>query len=157
MKKYIIYEISCLDKNITDVYIGSTQNFRSRKYQHKNYCNNENNKEHNFHIYNIIRENGGWENWNMHPIEEVECETIIQAHIREQYWVQLKQSTLNSYNAFISAEGIKQQQKEYRDANADKYKQQQKEYRDANKDKLNQYKREKWAENKQQKATKSIM
>ena len=142
MKTYIIYEISCLDTNITDIYIGSTTNFRVRKSNHKMCCNNINSKQYNQHIYNIIRENGGWNNWNMHPIEQIDYETIIECRIREQYWIDLKKSKLNMVKAYISEEQMKAQQADYRDANKDKIKAQNAVYNDANKDKMKAYKAE---------------
>ena len=39
---YYIYKIVCNDVSVTDFYIGSTSNFRNRKYQHKDNCNNSN-------------------------------------------------------------------------------------------------------------------
>ena len=45
--KAFIYKICCKDKNIEECYIGSSTNFVNRKNQHKNSCNNINNKEYN--------------------------------------------------------------------------------------------------------------
>ena len=58
----IIYKIVCKNPNINDVYVGHTTNFIQRKYSHKIACNSITN---NIKIYNIIRENGGWDNWDM--------------------------------------------------------------------------------------------
>ena len=46
--KTIIYKICCNDLNITDIYVGSTTNFRARKSQHKTRCKDYNNKLYNF-------------------------------------------------------------------------------------------------------------
>ena len=100
LKTYIIYEITCIDKNIEYSYVGSTQNFRSRKSQHKYSLTTLNNPSFNLNIYKFIRENGGWNNFEMRPLEEFKCETNIQSKIREQYWIDLKQSNLNSRKAF---------------------------------------------------------
>ena len=40
----IIYKIYCIDKTITDFYIGHTTNVTKRKYYHKSSCNNLDNK-----------------------------------------------------------------------------------------------------------------
>jgi len=31
--------------------------------------------------------NGGWNNWEMIPIEEYLCDTPLQARMREQFWI----------------------------------------------------------------------
>ena len=57
----LIYKLCCKDANITDIYVGSTTNFKQRKKEHKADCHNENNKNYNRPVYKFIRENGG--NW----------------------------------------------------------------------------------------------
>ena len=69
----VIYKISCRDKSITEIYIGSTTNFTKRKHEHKSICNNINTKDYNNQKYIFIRENGGWNNWEMIEIEKVQC------------------------------------------------------------------------------------
>ena len=81
---YTFYEIVCKDENIEHLYVGSTKNFRNRKWQHKQCCENENNKSYDKQLYQLIRENGGWDNFEMKPLEVSECESITHARIREQ-------------------------------------------------------------------------
>jgi hypothetical protein len=95
----IIYKIYCKDSYITDVYIGHTTNFTKRKYHHKTCCNNLNNK---LKIYNTIRENGGWENWNMTEIEKYNCKNSTDARIKEQEHYVFFKATLNSCPPFVS-------------------------------------------------------
>jgi len=53
MSHYIFYKIVCED--CPDyIYIGSSKSYRSRKYQHKCSCNNENDTNHNLKIYQKI-------------------------------------------------------------------------------------------------------
>ena len=89
----IIYKIYCNDKSINDVYVGHTTNFIKRKYLHKVACSNLNNK---LKIYNIIRENGGWDNWNMVEIAKYNCKDKTEARIKEQYHYDELNSSLNS-------------------------------------------------------------
>ena len=65
--KASIYKICCNDLQIKEIYIGSTCNFTQRKYSHKRVCNNELLKTPcvNSKLYKFIRENGGWDNWDM--------------------------------------------------------------------------------------------
>ena len=57
MKTYYIYKIICIDKIITDFYVGSTSNISSRKNQHKNNSINDTNPKNNLKVYKSIREN----------------------------------------------------------------------------------------------------
>ena len=123
MKTYIMYEIKCNDVNVEFNYVGHTTNFRVRKNSHKTNCNNENSEKYNSKIYKCIRENGNFDNWTMSPLEEYECETTIQARIREQYWMDIKQSKLNMLRAHTTAEQRKEQEKEYYNSNINRLKQ----------------------------------
>jgi hypothetical protein len=90
----IIYKIFCNDVNITDLYVGHTTNFIKRKYQHKILCNSSN----KIKIYDIIRENGGWDNWTMIEIAKYNCKDSTEARIREQEHYDLLKPTLNTIN-----------------------------------------------------------
>jgi len=90
----IIYKIFCNDANITDLYVGHTTNFIKRKYQHKILCNSSN----KIKIYDIIRENGGWDNWTMIEIAKYNCKDSTEARIREQEHYDLLKPTLNTIN-----------------------------------------------------------
>lgn len=99
--KTIIYKLCCLDNNVTDIYIGHTTNFRMRKSQHKSSCKTESNKKtYNLKVYQCIRKNGGWDNWNMVQIEEYPCKNIREAGARETHWMKELNSTLNCVLAF---------------------------------------------------------
>tara|TARA_R110000824_G_scaffold106295_2_gene251111 strand:- start:115 stop:519 length:405 start_codon:yes stop_codon:yes gene_type:complete len=76
--------------------VGSTCNWRGRKSQHKSCCNNPNSKEYNYKIYQIIRANGGWDNFKMIQIGFREKLTLRQAEgIEEEYRVELR-ANMNS-------------------------------------------------------------
>ena len=111
--KTIIYKIYCKDETITQNYIGSTTNFTKRKNQHKNICKNENSHEYNTQKYIFIRENGGWDNFIITPIEEYPCENRVQQLIREQYHMDLQTGKLNACNAYTSVEDMKKKRIEY--------------------------------------------
>ncbi len=93
--KTIIYKIVCNDLNITDCYVGSTTDFKTRKSAHKSNCNNEKCSSYNLKIYKMIRENGGWSNWSMLQIEKFVCSDSNEAHARERYWIEYLNSELN--------------------------------------------------------------
>jgi hypothetical protein len=107
-KNYVIYKLECLtDISGVLLYVGSTSNFRERKYTHKCMCNKETGKWYNNPVYQMIRENGGWDNWQMKPIEELPNATKIQSLIREQYWIEYYKNNINERNAYMSPEDKK--------------------------------------------------
>ena len=60
------YKIVCKDLNIKDCYVGHTTNFKNRKHDHRQKCYQENDQIHyNIYLYQFIRENGGFENFDM--------------------------------------------------------------------------------------------
>ena len=108
MPVFIIYKIQIHDC----IYIGSTKDLKQRKTTHKQSCTNENNKHHHLMVYQIIRENGGWNNSYMAPIEEFECDTPLQSKIREQYWINQYNANLNVNRAYVSEEEKREEKQE---------------------------------------------
>ena len=53
----IVYKIYCIDKTITDVYIGHTTNFTKRKYQHKTSCGNSEALKYKPNLTNFAKKN----------------------------------------------------------------------------------------------------
>ena len=94
----IIYKIICKDTTRNDVYVGHTTNFTKRKYLHKSACSNLNNK---LKIYDTIRKNGGWDNWNMVEIAKYNCSDHTEARIKEQEHYELLKANLNINPPFI--------------------------------------------------------
>ena len=98
--KCIIYKIWKDD----DFYVGSTTDLASRKSEHKSRCNNEKGKKYNYKIYQTIRENGGWDVWQITPLEEYnECQSQVQARIREEEWSVKLNANLNSQKCFADS------------------------------------------------------
>lgn len=91
----IIYKLVSTDINIKEIYVGSTCNFRTRKWNHKGSCNNETDKNYNLNVYKYIRANGGWDTFDMIQIEEITHDTKQQLHARERYWIEELKATLN--------------------------------------------------------------
>jgi hypothetical protein len=93
----IIYTIRCLDPSISELYVGHTTNFVQRKQSHKLNCINENN---NCKLYTFIRNNGGWDNWDMKIVKFHNCVNIHEARQKEQDMYILLNATLNSVEPF---------------------------------------------------------
>lgn len=94
-KNSVIYKLCCDDTDIQDIYVGSTTNFTLRKSQHKSMCCNANSKKHNLNVYQFIRNNGGWTNWDMIEIERYTAIDKRDLHKRERYWIENLGATLN--------------------------------------------------------------
>ncbi len=94
----IIYKIYCIDETIKDIYVGHTTHFIQRKYQHKLLCNNLKNV---LKIYKIIRENGGWDNWNMVEIAKYNCNDSTEARIKKQLHYEELNASLNSCPPYV--------------------------------------------------------
>ena len=95
-KNGMVYKLVCNDLDITDIYIGSTVCFRKRKYQHKHSCNNINNKRHNLKVYKFIRDNGGWDKWNMILVATTPCNNKLELRQFERKYYEELNATLNS-------------------------------------------------------------
>ena len=109
----ILYKLCCNSLEILDTYIGHTTNFTKRKYHHKHNCNNINSKVYNLKIYQIIRDNGGWDNWSMVMIENYPCNNNLEALQRERYWFEIFNADMNTRKPCISEEEEKEYQKVY--------------------------------------------
>ena len=136
--KSCIYKLTCLDPSITDIYVGSTTNFKARKNKHKHACNSDKIQDHKSYKYSFIRENGGWSNWIMIELEKYCCNDKKELQKRENDIMNELNATLNTNKSFITAEEKKQRistyHKEYKIKNLQKQKQKEKEYYQNNKE-----------------------
>ena len=122
-KEYIFYKIVCIDPNISDIYVGQTNNFTKRKEQHEKACNHI--KTSHYKVYKTIRENGNWSNWTIVEIENGYYDNKYGVLLRERYWIEQLNATLNTNIPTRT-------QKERNDDNREK----QKEWTVVNKDRL---------------------
>jgi len=86
-----IYKITCKDENISNTYVGLTINYEKRKRTHE--LSVKNLRKGN--LYNVIRENGGWENWEMSIVEKCCCQNRKEAGMREKYWYEKLNADIN--------------------------------------------------------------
>jgi hypothetical protein len=146
-KNSSIYKICCKDTNIKDIYVGSTTNFNRRKGEHKTKCCKEENKEYNKIVYKFIRENGGFNNWDMVEICKFSCDNKRELHKEERKYLELLDATLNkviptrTFKQYYedNKDKILEKNKQYREDNKDEISKQKKEYSEKNKDKIKQY------------------
>lgn len=101
---YSIYKISCKDTNIKDIYVGSTMNVAKRTTQHKHKCLVDNQRQ----VYKCIRNNGGWDNWQLTVLDVLKCPNKRTAEIVERYYIEQLKATLNSVIPIISENELKE-------------------------------------------------
>ena len=159
-KKPIDYSNCCIYKiehieNESLIYVGHTTNFKQRKAEHKNTCNNEKHTRFNLKLYTMIRLNGGWEMFVMIEVEKYPCNDKREAAKRENELMKELKSTMNKIKSFRTNEEILEEhrqrerqryeenkeeiiikKKEYREKNKDKIKETRKKYREDNKEKI---------------------
>jgi hypothetical protein len=121
--KTIIYKITKYgEEDPLNIYIGHTTDFSNRKSDHKRFCNKTDTNKYNYKIYQYIRSNGGWDNFNMLEIEKYPCTDGNEARAREeQVRVELG-ARLNSIKAYRTTEQKKDYNKNYYENNKDYHK-----------------------------------
>ena len=161
-----IYIIKSKDLSLHDCYIGSCKNMRNRMVGHKYSCNNENSKHYNINVYQFIRANGGWDNFEMVQIASVWNKATKSLVEIEQDYIDYYKSNLNMLRAYLTDEQKKEEQKErhikysennrdmllkyYREyyySNRENLLEKCKKYQDKNKDKIIDYKKNYYIKN----------
>lgn len=147
-----IYKIQCKDPSITDIYIGSTTDYRQRKNRHKYDCLNLNSSRYNCKIYIFIRENGGFENFEFKILNQIEYIDKVFKRQQEQSYIDCMKPTLNTHRAHSTNEVLKELHKVnsiiYRKVNKDKISEKQKKYREKNRERIQKNKKSYYEANK---------
>jgi len=94
-KNIVIYKIQHID-NEEMLYVGHTTDFTKRKYQHKFSCNTDTDKSFNLKLYQMIRENGGWEMFNMVEVNKFPCNDRNEAAAEEDRVIRMLKANMNS-------------------------------------------------------------
>ena len=102
--KTIIYTIQCKDPNITETYASYTTNLISRRRDHKSECNNPNDSNYNSYHYRFIRENGGWDNWEVICQYNYPCENKAQSILEKKRFIIKNNCNLNTNDWFYIKE-----------------------------------------------------
>ena len=110
------YKIVCKDTKIKSIYIGHTTDFTKRKNKHKRLSNDTEDKQSTAFVYTFIRDNGGWENWEMILIETKTCENSLEAKKIEREFIDNLEADLNIVRPFISDEERTERARDYRQA-----------------------------------------
>ena len=137
----IIYKIQ--HKTIDElIYIGSTTNFTKRKYKHKSDCNNEKGKAYEQKKYIMIRENGGWDMFDMVLVKKYPCDDYLEAYSEEERIRREMNASMNTNHCFRSQEECKEYIKKYSESHKEEKKVSDKKYRETNKEEISVKKKE---------------
>ena len=141
----VIYKLQHVDDD-TLLYVGHTTNFTKRKAEHKSNLFNSKTKAYNYKVYQMIRNNGGWDMFRMIEIKQFQCCNKREAEAEEDRVMRELKGTLNTNRAFLTDQDKKNDKKEYRDKKRTEFEatftmekyiehlKKQKEYRDAYKE-----------------------
>ena len=136
------YKLGCKDVTITDIYVGHTTCWKDRKYNHHYHCCNETTSKYNYKVYQFIRNNGGWDNWDMILIEECDCKNRLEAEQKERHFIETLNATLNQLIPSRT-------QKEYYEDNKENHLEKCKKYYEKNKEDILEYHKRYYTENKE--------
>ena len=145
--KCCIYKIEHVDDESL-VYVGHTTCFDKRKTQHKCRCKNDNDKDYNLKVYQMIRENGDWDMFKMIEVEKYPCADKREAERRENEVMKELKASMNMRKSFRTQDEITEYTKEYYESNKPKIQERNKEYREANKPKIQERDKKYYEENK---------
>jgi hypothetical protein len=151
--KCCIYKIEHIE-NESLVYVGHTTNFNKRKGEHKSSCKNENGRAFNFKLYQMIRDNGGFDRFKMIEVEKYPCKDKREAERRENEVMKELKANMNTMKSFTTEDERKEKEKQYYETNKEKIqeyyetnkeciKEYMKQYREDNKEYIKEKKREK--------------
>lgn len=156
--KCVIYKIQHVDDDSL-LYVGNTTRFDKRKSHHKCTCNDPKYKGHNQKLYKMIRDNGGWDCFEMTQIKEFppcknsreaeaeEDKIMIRAHLTveekketcskyQKEWRETNhKEVIDKHRKYNDRSTHKEEAKAYREANKEDIKKRDKKYREANKEK----------------------
>ena len=149
----VVYKIYCKDENITDIYVGSTTNFKRRCREHINTCYNINKKHYNIKLYKFIRENDGFDNFIFEIIKKFTCENKTELLKEEDKYIVELNSTLNCFRASRNQKqrdiDNKEKRKQYNEDNKEKIAEQRKQYYEKNKQQVLEKKKQYYEDNKE--------
>ena len=131
----IIYKIQ--HKTIDElIYIGSTTNFAKRKYKHKSNCYNEKAAEYNTKKSVMIRENGGWDMFDMVLVKKYPCNDNLEAYAEEEKIRREMNANMNSIRCFRTQEDTKEYNKKYSETHKEELSEKKKQYRETHKEEI---------------------
>ena len=137
----VIYKIQHIEKDDL-LYVGHTTDFTKRKSLHKYHSNNCSSKKSNLKIYQVVRNNGGWDMFKMLEVKKFPCQDKREALAEEDRVMRELKANMNAIGAVYDLEKHRQTQKrcnvEYKKEHQEELLNYWKEYRVINIDKINE-------------------
>tara|TARA_R110000796_G_scaffold12228_1_gene40604 strand:- start:349 stop:849 length:501 start_codon:yes stop_codon:yes gene_type:complete len=134
-----VYSIQCLDPEIKEFYIGSTDNFKKRCKNHTMDYDRDCNRK----LYKFIRENGGISNWEINYIQQYKFLTKEELRVYEQWYIDTYKPELNTKKAYSTEEEKKEYKKKWNIDNIETQKENKKKYYEKNKSIISANRKEK--------------
>jgi len=101
---YYFYKIVCKDPTIKKVYVGKTKDLKTRLSAHKyKSCVSD------IKLYQVIRQHGGWDNWNMVVYRKCICDDPSSIYIEVAIIKQVEDEGYEILNCQIPVDYPKQQ------------------------------------------------
>jgi hypothetical protein len=91
-----IYKLQHRTDTTKEIYVGSTKTFKKRMNVHRDRCNNPNAYGHNYPVYVYIRENGGWNAWEVIDLATEYVENKHEQDEIENNYIKLLKPGLNA-------------------------------------------------------------
>ena len=144
-----IYHIKSKDGVVH--YVGSTSNINSRRSKHRYCCSHEKDKNYNLDIYKYIRDQGGFDQFEIIPISKIEnISNKTDLLIAERLEMEKHSGLKNMKGSYLSGEERIEQQRQWVKNNPEKNAEYCKKYYESNKDQINQQTRQ-WQKNNPEK------
>jgi len=132
---YSIYKIEHRT-NPDLVYVGSTKDFNQRKFSHKSRCISS-----EFKVYQMIREHGGWEQFDMVELKQIECTQLEARQEEDRVRIELN-AQLNTFSAVVDIEIRNKKMQKYHQSHREEILKRQQGYRQEHLEQLKQQNRE---------------
>ena len=137
---YLIKHKTCDDKK---VYVGSTNNLKKRINIHRHDCNNEKRKNYNYKLYQYLRENGGFNQYEFIILECYVCNFKHELLCKEDDYIKMYPNNLNTFRAYLTRQEYKkkniEQKKIYYEEHKKLINEYQKKWREQHKNKIFEY------------------
>ena len=86
----------CNDANITDLFVGHTNDVHRRNETILMECTNMRCNAYNTPINQVIRDNGGWDNFELVVIDHVSCHSLLDVLQHKRIHIKTQNANLNS-------------------------------------------------------------
>ena len=135
-QNYYVYKL--FNPDCTEFYIGSTNDMKRRKRDHKHNCTNENSRDYNYKVYQYIRSNGGYSSWKYQILEH------ITTSINKYELHDLERKAIHDMKPSLNIRLPNRTTEQYRQDNRELLNQNMKQYYKNNIESIKQYKNQKF-------------